>query len=27
YSGTGSFARSQEKGWLTKFFSSEWWPM
>lgn len=26
YSGTGSFARSQEKGWLTKFFSSEWWP-
>ena len=26
YSGTGSFARSQEKGWLTKFFSSQWWP-
>ncbi len=27
YSGTGSFARSQEKGWLTRFFSSEWWPL
>lgn len=27
YSGTGSFARSQEKGWLTKFFSSQWWPL
>lgn len=27
YSGTGSFARSQEKGWLTKFFSSTWWPL
>ena len=27
YSGTGSFARSQEKGWLAKFFSSEWWPL
>ncbi|NVK57600.1 MAG: flagellar basal body L-ring protein FlgH [Alteromonadaceae bacterium] len=27
YSGTGSFSRSQEKGWLTKFFSSEWWPL
>lgn len=26
YSGTGSFARSQEKGWLTQFFSSEYWP-
>lgn len=26
YSGTGSFARSQEKGWLTRFFSSEIWP-
>ncbi|QJR81807.1 flagellar basal body L-ring protein FlgH [Alteromonas pelagimontana] len=26
YSGTGSFARAQEKGWLTRFFSSEWWP-
>ncbi|PRO74786.1 flagellar basal body L-ring protein FlgH [Alteromonas alba] len=26
YSGTGSFARAQEKGWLTQFFSSEWWP-
>ncbi|MGQ8366361.1 flagellar basal body L-ring protein FlgH [Glaciecola sp. 1036] len=27
YSGTGSFARAQEKGWLTKFFSSQWWPL
>jgi len=27
YSGTGSFARSQEKGWLSKFFSSSWWPL
>ncbi|MFT6269892.1 MAG: flagellar L-ring protein precursor FlgH [Alphaproteobacteria bacterium] len=27
YSGTGSFARSQEKGWMTKFFSSTWWPL
>ncbi|RDV25029.1 flagellar basal body L-ring protein FlgH [Alteromonas aestuariivivens] len=26
YSGTGSFARAQEKGWLTKFFSSDYWP-
>lgn len=27
YSGTGSFARSQEKGWLAKFFSSPLWPL
>jgi len=27
YSGTGSFARAQEKGWLTQFFSSTWWPL
>ncbi|GGW73405.1 flagellar basal body L-ring protein FlgH [Alteromonas halophila] len=27
YSGTGSFARAQEKGWLTRFFSSKWWPL
>ncbi|MDY6977107.1 MAG: flagellar basal body L-ring protein FlgH [Pseudomonadota bacterium] len=27
YSGTGTFARAQEKGWLTKFFSSSWWPL
>ena len=27
YSGTGSFARAQEKGWLTKFFDSTWWPL
>ncbi len=26
YSGTGSFANAQQKGWLSKFFSSEWWP-
>lgn len=26
YSGTGSFARAQEKGWLTRFFSSSLWP-
>ncbi len=27
YSGTGSFAEAQEKGWLTQFFSSQWWPL
>ena len=27
YSGTGSFADSNEQGWLTKFFSSQWWPL
>lgn len=27
YSGTGSFARAQEKGWLSQFFSSKWWPL
>lgn len=27
YSGTGSFANAQKKGWLTRFFSSEWWPL
>ena len=27
YSGKGSFAQAQEKGWLTKFFSSTWWPL
>ena len=26
YSGTGSFAQAQEKGWLTRFFSSDVWP-
>ncbi|MEW9797600.1 flagellar basal body L-ring protein FlgH [Alteromonas sp. CYL-A6] len=26
YSGTGTFARAQEKGWLTRFFSSSLWP-
>ena len=27
YSGTGTFASAQKKGWLTQFFSSEWWPL
>ncbi len=27
YSGTGSFADANEQGWLTKFFSSSWWPL
>ncbi len=27
YSGTGSFAEVQEQGWLSKFFSSSWWPL
>ena len=27
YSGTGSFARAQERGWLTKFFDSTWGPL
>ncbi|MEM0911248.1 MAG: flagellar basal body L-ring protein FlgH [Pseudomonadota bacterium] len=27
YSGKGTFARSQEKGWLTRFFDSRWWPL
>lgn len=27
YSGKGSFSQSQEKGWLSKFFSSTWWPL
>jgi flagellar L-ring protein precursor FlgH len=26
YSGTGSFASAQKEGWLTQFFSSEYWP-
>ena len=26
YAGTGSFADMNEQGWLTKFFSSSWWP-
>lgn len=26
YSGTGTFAAAQKHGWLSKFFSSEWWP-
>ena len=26
YSGTGSFSRSQQQGWLGKFFASGWWP-
>ena len=27
YSGTGAFAEVQEQGWLSKFFSSSWWPL
>ncbi|MFC3095095.1 flagellar basal body L-ring protein FlgH [Alteromonas sediminis] len=27
YSGTGRFARAQEKGWLMRFFDSKWWPL
>lgn len=26
YSGTGEFAKTQQQGWLTKFFNSSWWP-
>jgi flagellar L-ring protein precursor FlgH len=26
YSGTGTFASSQNEGWLSSFFSSEYWP-
>ena len=26
YSGTGTFASAQKEGWLTQFFSSEYWP-
>lgn len=26
YSGTGSFSKSQQQGWLGKFFASGWWP-
>lgn len=27
YAGTGAFAEIQEQGWLSKFFSSTWWPL
>lgn len=27
YAGTGAFAEAQEQGWLSKFFSSTWWPL
>ena len=27
YSGTGTFATAQQQGWLSRFFSSEWWPL
>lgn len=27
YSGTGEFADVQEQGWISKFFSSSWWPI
>ena len=26
YSGTGSFADSQQMGWLARFFNGTWWP-
>lgn len=27
YAGTGAFAEVQEQGWLSRFFSSSWWPL
>ncbi|MDM7860168.1 flagellar basal body L-ring protein FlgH [Alteromonas sp. ASW11-36] len=27
YSGTGTFATAQKQGWLSRFFSSDWWPL
>lgn len=27
YSGTGTFASAQKQGWLSRFFSSDWWPL
>lgn len=27
YAGTGTFADVQEQGWLSRFFSSSWWPL
>jgi flagellar L-ring protein precursor FlgH len=27
YAGTGTFADVNEQGWLSKFFSSSWWPL
>lgn len=27
YSGTGTFNSAQKQGWLSQFFSSEWWPL
>ena len=26
YAGTGSFADTNEQGWMVKFFNSSWWP-
>ncbi|MBC3766787.1 flagellar basal body L-ring protein FlgH [Neptunicella marina] len=26
YSGTGNFANAQTQGWLSRFFTSDWWP-
>lgn len=26
YTGTGELAQSNRQGWLSRFFSSEWWP-
>jgi flagellar L-ring protein precursor FlgH len=27
YAGTGTFADNNKQGWLTRFFSSSWWPL
>lgn len=27
YSGTGTFSSAQQQGWLSRFFSSQWWPL
>ena len=27
YAGTGTFADTQEQGWLSSFFTSSWWPL
>ena len=27
YAGTGTFADVNEQGWISKFFSSKWWPL
>ena len=27
YSGTGQLAEANRQGWLSRFFSSSWWPL